>query len=101
MKLKVMANGQFQGGFGPQQGNPFQRGNPFDNQGNTFDGDFERKHEARPTSHQLESDIIDVDVEVKSEKPAPQPKPATDADVIDADVTINSSPDKAGDNPSK
>ncbi|WP_299804500.1 FxsA family protein [uncultured Shewanella sp.] len=64
MQLKVQANGGFQSGFGPGFGpgmgpqghNPFDSDNsPFD-QGNTFDGDFERKpdpSDKRPESHQV------------------------------------------------
>lgn len=63
MKLKMVAKGQFGAGFGSQGQNPFgQQGpfnnNPFDQQeGNTFDGDFERKPDAsdkRPETHQID-----------------------------------------------
>ncbi|NKF49163.1 FxsA family protein [Shewanella sp. WXL01] len=68
MKLKVMSNSQFRGGFGPQgpfQQGPFEQGNPFD-QGNTFDGDFERKQDPSPRSHQLEQeDVIEGEAERK------------------------------------
>nr|WP_283102853.1 FxsA family protein [Shewanella abyssi] len=69
MQLKVKANGGFQGGFGPGmggQGNPFgQQGgqSPFDD-GNTFDGDFERKadpSDKRPETHQVEGTLDEGD----------------------------------------
>lgn len=82
LQLRVVNNGGMGAGFGPngfggfgpggpQGGNPFgQDGfNPNDpfgqDKGNTFDGDFERKHDEsdkRPESHQVE------DQERKSDK---------------------------------
>ncbi|MDD8060158.1 MULTISPECIES: FxsA family protein [Shewanella] len=70
MQLRVVTNGGFKGGFGPGQSpfgqsGPFGGQNPFDQNGNTFDGDFERKDE-QPRSHHIEQnksddDIIDVE----------------------------------------
>ncbi|WP_394129421.1 FxsA family protein [Shewanella maritima] len=88
LQLKVVSDARFTGGFGPHGQGPFQQGNPFDkqppfgDQGNTFDGDFERKQDPSPRSHhiaspqkepaqndpaQKESDIIDVEVEPKTD----------------------------------
>ncbi|MGZ9899599.1 FxsA family protein [Shewanella gaetbuli] len=71
MQLQVVANGRFNGGFGQPGQNPFGSGNPFDNQGNTFDGDFERKQDPQPRSHHIEADkdIIEGDVERPTNKP--------------------------------
>ncbi|MGS0692123.1 FxsA family protein [Shewanella sp. 30m-9] len=96
MQLKVQANGGFQSGFGPGFGagmgpqgqNPFEH--PFENkggqspfdQGNTFDGDFERKtdpSDKRPESHQVkgttfEGETVTSDSDKESDD-KPQPKP--------------------------
>lgn len=58
MKMRVVTNGNFQGGFqqGPFGQGPFNQ-DPFNNnQGNTFDGEFEHKDDPsqkRPESHQI------------------------------------------------
>ncbi len=59
MELRVVNNGGFQGGFGAGGFNPHEfRQNPFDHeQGNTFEGDFERNHDPddkTEESHQLD-----------------------------------------------
>ncbi|MGI2170359.1 FxsA family protein [Shewanella sp. MF05960] len=78
MQLRVVANGGFKGGFSAGQ-NPFGQPGPFggqnpdDQNGNTFDGDFERKDE-QPRSHHIEQkqsddDIIDVEpIDPKDDK---------------------------------
>jgi len=64
MQLRVVANGGFKSGFGPQ--GPFNQGpfgqNPFDptrgQDSNTFEGDFEYKDDPsqkRPESHQIDN----------------------------------------------
>lgn len=67
MQMRVVANGGFQGGFGPGANNgaqgPFGH-KPFDESksknpegGETFDGDFEHKHDPsdkRPESHRID-----------------------------------------------
>jgi len=67
MQMRVVNNGGFHGGFGPgangAQG-PFGGHQPFDDRksqnpegGDTFDGDFEHKHDPsdkRPESHQID-----------------------------------------------
>jgi len=89
MQLRVVANGGFKPGFGGQspfgQSGPIAGQKPFDQQGNTFDGDFEHKND-RPRSHQIEHEQHDVDV---SENP-PQDKHAKtdhnqDDDIIDVE----------------
>lgn len=76
MQQKAKTHGGFQAGFGPGmggQGNPFgQQGgrSPFDD-GNTFDGDFERKDDPsdkRPETHQVETSL-DEDEKAKDDKP--------------------------------
>ncbi|MCL1113810.1 FxsA family protein [Shewanella basaltis] len=70
MQLRMVTHGGFKAGFGPGQGpfgqsGPFGGQNPFEQNGNTFDGDFERKDE-QSRSHHIEqnksdNDIIDVE----------------------------------------
>ncbi|AZG74906.1 FxsA family protein [Shewanella livingstonensis] len=67
MQLRVVANGGFKAGFGGGQSpfgqsGPFAGQKPFDQQGNTFDGDFEHKKD-RPRSHQIEHDNLDADLD--------------------------------------
>jgi len=66
MQLRVVANGGLGGGQSPfGQAGPFAGQKPFDQQGNTFDGDFEHKNE-RPRSHQIE--IVDTDDDIEDER---------------------------------
>ncbi|MFT5790618.1 MAG: UPF0716 protein FxsA [Shewanella sp.] len=81
MQLKVKANGGFQTGFGPGmggQGNPFgqQGGQPPFDDGNTFDGDFERKvdpSDKRPETHQVEGTLDEDDNKPQGDKPETKP----------------------------
>ncbi|WOT05580.1 FxsA family protein [Shewanella youngdeokensis] len=79
MQLKANSNGGFQAGFGPGmggQGGPFgqQHGrSPFDD-GNTFDGDFERHEE--PNDKRLDAPLIDGKPNAQDEQQdKPEPKP--------------------------
>lgn len=62
MQLRVVANGGFPPGFGGTQ-RPFGQSDPFNQQGNTFDGDFENKDE-QPRSHHIEYDNADADRDI-------------------------------------
>ncbi|MGX9460648.1 FxsA family protein [Shewanella sp. A14] len=74
MQLKVVANGGFPPGFG--SGNsPFGQSGPFDQQGNTFDGDFEHK-DGQPRSHHIEHNTTDDDIiDVEPTQPKDDNKP--------------------------
>ncbi|MBB1361777.1 MULTISPECIES: FxsA family protein [unclassified Shewanella] len=70
MQLRVVANGGIPPGFGGGQSpfgqsGPFAGQKPFDQQGNTFDGDFEHKND-RPRSHQIE--VVDLDDDINNDR---------------------------------
>ncbi len=73
MQMRVVAGGGFQGGFGAQGQpgqNPFGQNGPFNQDGKTFDGDFERKfdpNDITPETHQVEIKDITPTDEPRSE----------------------------------
>ncbi|WP_153916476.1 FxsA family protein [Shewanella sp. TC10] len=86
MQMRVVAGGGFKGGFQGQAGqNPFggqspfgqNQQNPFNQDGNTFDGDFERKfdpNDLTPESHQVE--VKDITPTDSGDKNASSKKPS-------------------------
>ena len=80
MQMRVVAGGGFKGGFQDQAGQspfghqgPFGGQSPFGQDGNTFDGDFERKfdpNDLTPETHQVEVKDITPAKEADTDKGA-------------------------------